>query len=299
MNQPKPRLGLSLACVLIICALLAVVGIALHRAPLSGTRSLLSAASYQEAKVTPRLVNAGSGEAVSKASERSRQLNFASLPVAFEPNLGQTDSQVKYLARGNGYTLFLTSSEAVLSLAPERAPALRQKASNRLARFVQSPMMSRASRTSASSVAVIGMQVEGGNPHAKIAGSENLAGVSNYFVGKDSRNWRTNVPHYARVGYRDIYPGINLAFHGAQQQLEFDFVVTAGANPAPISLLFSGAKRIATNAAGDLILGSAAGNLRLHKPVAYQENQGARKLVDARFVVEGKRVGFALGDYDR
>ena len=142
------------------------------------------------------------------------------------------------------------------------------------------------------------MQVTGANPHAQIAGNENLPGISNYFVGKDSRKWQTNVPHYEGVGYRDIYPGINLAFHGAQQQLEFDFIVAADADPAPISLGFSGAKRIATDAAGDLILASAAGDLRLHKPVAYQETLGARKLVDARFVVEGKRVGFALGSYD-
>src|ERR1700682_2602930 len=117
MNLPKPRLGLSLTCVLILCALLASAAIALHPAPSRGVASLLSPASYQKSKVIPRLVNTRSGEALSPAPNRSRQVNFSSLPVAFEPNLGQTDPQVKYLARGNGYTLFLTSSEAVLSLA--------------------------------------------------------------------------------------------------------------------------------------------------------------------------------------
>lgn len=294
MNEPKRRLGLSLTCVLIGCVILTILTHAAHRVSIRGTVSLLSAASQKLSNATPRPVNAGSGEALSSASEKSRRLDFSSLPVAFEPNLGQTDPQVKYLARGNGYTLFLTSSEAVLSLAPEPAPASQQKA-NRLARFARSTMRSRRSHESA----VIRMQVTGANPHAQIAGNENLPGISNYFVGKDSRKWQTNVPHYEGVGYRDIYPGINLAFHGAQQQLEFDFIVAADADPAPISLGFSGAKRIATDAAGDLILASAAGDLRLHKPVAYQENLGVRKLVDARFVVEGKRVGFALGNYDR
>jgi hypothetical protein len=298
MNQPKRRLGLSLTCALIGCVVLGIVASALHRSSLSGTVSPLSPASQQISKAIPRLVNASRGEGL-PSSQQSRQVNFTNLPVAFEPNLGQTDPQVKYLARGNGYTLFLTPSEAVLTLAPEKTQATKQKSSNRFARFAKSPMMSRNSPAAGTVGAVIRMQVAGGDPHTQIAGTEDLPGISNYFVGKNPGNWRTNVPHYARVGYRDIYPGVNLAFHGAQQQLEFDFVVAPGADPAPIGLQFSGAERIVTDAAGNLILASSAGDLRLHKPVAYQEYQGARRLVDARFVVEGKRVGFVLGNYDR
>src|SRR5438034_655315 len=159
MNQPKRRLGLSLTCVLIGCVVLAILATTLHRASLRGTASLLSPASQPIAKAILRPVNASSGEALSPASHPSRQVNFSSLPVAFEPNLGQTDPQVKYLARGNGYTLFLTSSEAVLSLAPEPAPASKQKA-NRLARFARSTMRSRRSHESA----VIRMQVTGVKP---------------------------------------------------------------------------------------------------------------------------------------
>ena len=99
MNLPKPRLGLSLTCVLIGCVVLAIVAIALRPAPSRGATSLLSPASYQKSKAIPRLVNASSGEALSPAPNRSRQLNFSSLSVAFEPNLGQTDSQVKYSTR--------------------------------------------------------------------------------------------------------------------------------------------------------------------------------------------------------
>ena len=144
MNQPKRRLGLSL-CVLIGCVVLAIVATALHRASLSGTVSLSLPDSQQISKATPR------------------HIDFSSLPVAFEPNLGQTDPQVKYLARGSGYTLFLTSSEAVLSLAPQPVPASKHQANNR---FAKSPMMSRKSHASGTSVAVIRMQVAGGNQQA-------------------------------------------------------------------------------------------------------------------------------------
>jgi len=274
MNQPKRRLGLSRMCVLMGCAILAIVAVALHRASLSGIPSPLS-----------------------PTSDKSRQISFSSLPVAFEPNLGQTDPQVKYLARGNGYNLFLTSNEAVLSLAAERTSSVKRKSNNRRARFGNSQMVTR--RAGASGTSVIRMRVAGGNPYTQMVSHDSLPGVSNYFTGEDPRNWRTNVPHYARVGYHDIYPGINLTFHGSEQQLEFDFVIAPGADPIPIGLSFDGAKRVATDAAGDLMLASDAGNLRMHKPVAYQEDRGSRKLVEARFVVkQGKQVAFALGDYD-
>src|SRR5256885_11090903 len=274
MHQPKRRLGLSQTCVLIGCAILAIVAIALHRASLSGSANLLSPAAHG-----------------------SRQINFSSLPVAFEPNFGQTDPQVKYLARGNAYNLFLTSNEAVLSLATRGSSSRTREINNPLARFEKSKMES--GRVGASETSVIRMQIAGGDPHAQTVSNEHLAGVSNYCTGKDPRNWQTNVPRYARVGYRDIYPGINLTFHGSEQQLEFDFVIAPGADPTPIGLRFDGAKRVATDAAGDLVLASDAGNLRMHKPVAYQENHGSRKLVEARFVVKtGKQVAFALGEYD-
>ena len=288
MNQPKPRLGLSLACVLIICALLAVVGIALHRAPLSGTRSLLSAASYQEAKVTPRLVNAGSGEAVSKASERSRQLNFASLPVAFEPNLGQTDSQVKYLARGNGYTLFLTSSEAVLSLAGGSESGQGQL------------QASRASGQLPPAASTLRMRVGDTGAEWHLSSSGILPGVTNYYVGNDPKKWQTKIPTYARVEYRDVYPGINLAFHGTLQEPDFEFAVAPGANLSRVRLHFADARNAAIDASGNLVISLPSGNVYLHKPVAYQESNRLRSLVDAHFVVtQKKEVGLELGIYDR
>jgi hypothetical protein len=38
------------------------------------------------------------------------------LPLRFEANQGQSDEAVKYISRGQGYSLFLTSDEAVLAL---------------------------------------------------------------------------------------------------------------------------------------------------------------------------------------
>jgi len=219
------------------------------------------------------------------------QANYAALPLAFEQNQGQTDSQVKYMARGDGYILFLAANDAVFSLqsrssntSTSRAPALantRQHTAQKV------------------SAAVVRMQLAGSNSLAKVSASDLLPGKSNYFMGNDPSKWHSNVPHYARVSYQDVYPGVNLAFHGARRQTEFDFVVAPGANPAPIGFRFTGAKGIKTDDTGNLVISSAAGDVQLHKPFAYQEQNGARQAVDARFVLKAdNQVSFELGNYD-
>src|SRR5258707_15545152 len=149
------------------------------------------------------------------------------------------------------------------------------------------------------STAVVRMKILDGNVQAKVAASGPLPGKINYFIGNDPKKWHTAVAQYERVSYEDVYPGVNLAFHGLQRQLEFDFIVTPRANPALINLGFTAARTLATDASGNLLLSTSAGSVAMHKPVAYQEQNGTRQPVDARFVLEaGNRVGFDLGPYD-
>jgi hypothetical protein len=224
--------------------------------------------------------------------------NYAALPLAFEENLGQTDSQVKYLARGDGYTLFLTPNDAVFSLRSGSADAASASRRTIVAKNVAKNPAPRPVKTE--STAVVHMQLTGARLPATVAASDQMPGKSNYFIGNDPSKWRTAVQHYARVSYQDVYPGVNLAFHGAQRQPEFDFVVAPGADPAPIGFHFTGARAISTDGSGNLEIFSTAGNILLHKPVAYQELGGRRQLVDAQFVLQaGNKVGFALGNYDR
>ncbi len=144
------------------------------------------------------------------------------------------------------------------------------------------------------------MHLVGSNAQPQISAGNQLPGHSNYFIGNDRSQWHSNVAQFARVSYRDVYPGVNLAFYGKQKQLEFDFIVAPGANITPIRLGVSGAKRVVTDDSGNLILASSAGDVLLHKPVAYQQKDGARQPVDARFVLRAhNQVSFELGNYDR
>ena len=301
-KQPNPRLDLPLICVLTGCVLMALAAVGFYLSP-----GIIPAGDQRSAQQQPPseflgLVSSRSGNtaspAVSAASRQRPVAAYGTLPLAFEANQGQTDPEVKYLARGSGYTLFLTSSEAVLSLASLVPSETESALQRRAAGFAKSGKLMH-SPAGSPSVAALRMKMAGANQHPQVTGNEVLPGVSNYFIGNDPRKWRTNVSNYSRVGYQDIYPGVNLAFHGEQRRLEFDFVVAPGADPSPIDLRFTGAKRVATDASGDLVLSSAAGDLHLHKPVAYQEKDGVRQLVDARFVAKGNgQVAFALGAYD-
>jgi hypothetical protein len=269
-------------CIIPALAILAVALLVLSPAGHRHAAGTSAASTSQPATVTP--------------AARRIQANYASLPLAFEKNQGQTDAQVKYMARGDGYVLFLTANDAVFSLQSRTSESAKSKSTTRAA-----ALRAKNPQTSAQkdSTAVVRMRLTGGNSLAKVSASNPLPGKSNYFLGNDPSKWQSDVPHYARVSYQDVYPGVNLAFHGAQRQTEFDFVVAPGANPAPIGFHFTGAKSIHTDDSGNLVVASAAGNVLLHKPVAYQEQNGARQAVGAHFVLKaGNQVSFELGNYD-
>ncbi len=226
-----------------------------------------------------------SGRIVSPAEQARIAVNYGNLPLSFEPNLGQTDPQVKFLSHNAHYNLFLTSNEAVFTLPV----ASREKAQ-------QSKRPIRTLRTSPQTV--LRMTMLGANASPQVDADTHIAGHSNYLIGRDPSKWVRDVNQFARVNYRRIYPGIDLTFYGQQRQLEFDFIVEPGAQPKSIALGIEGANKLRTDASGDLVLSSAAGDLRLHKPVAYQKQGDTRQPVDARFVIKGTEVAFALGQYD-
>jgi len=196
---------------------------------------------------------------------------------------------VKYTARGNGYSVFLTSNDAVFAISSAKHPAAQP-----------SRTRTRPENTDKIQSASIDMRLVGGNSKPEIAAGNELLGIVNYYVGSDPKNWHAGVKQYSTVSYRDVYPGVNMVFHGAQRQLEFDFVVSPGADPKAIALGFEGARKLKTDESGNLVLTSSAGDVVLHKPVAYQEKDGKREIVEAAFQVKrGSEVALNLGAYDR
>ena len=204
------------------------------------------------------------------ASRAKAAAEYSRMPMNFEWNQGQTDPQVKALARGRGYGLFLTNTESVLKLAPGN-----QKG------------------------AVLRWKLMGSNPTPNVQPVDRLPASVNIFIGNDPSKWRKDVPVFGKVKYDTVYPGIDLIYYGTQEELEYDFVVAPGADPKAIRFAISGADKLRLDARGDLVMKTHFGEVRHHKPVIYQEVDGVRRGVDGHFVVEGKQVAFAVGAYDR
>ena len=213
---------------------------------------------------------------------------YGRLPLYFEANEGQTDPQVKFLARGAGQALFLTSTEAVLVLTKADPQAQSSP------RPLISPVATRAGTQT-----VLRMTFVGASPQPRITGQRELTGKVNYFLGNDPVKWRTNVPTYAAVRYEGLYPGIDLVYYGNNRQLEYDLVVTPGADPSQIGLNFGGTDRLEVDAQGDLVLHSAVGPIRQRKPLIHQEVGGRQVAIPGGYVLRGAhRVGFQVAAYD-
>jgi hypothetical protein len=220
---------------------------------------------------------------------------YGKLPMNFEINQGQTDSQVDYLARGTGYTLFLTHGEAVL--------ALRDGAAHRIG--IGEEGNGDATRDLGSGdQTVLRMGLVGTNLHSAAAGVNQLPGKANYFRGQDPSRWQTAVPSYAKVRYSGVYPGVDLVYYGSQGQLEYDFALAPGADPRSIAMSFTGDRGLRVDSkTGDLVVQAGTHQVRFHAPVAYQLASGSsesRQPVLARYqVAANQQVGFEVGPYDR
>jgi hypothetical protein len=226
------------------------------------------------------------------ASNQELLQSYGQLPMSFEVNAGQTDGRVRYLARGSGYALFLTSMGAVLNL--ESVAAVGRIANPS---YSFSPDSS-AEPTSVTGVA-LAMNLIGASADVSVTGLDQLPGTSNYFIGNDPSRWHTNIANYGQVAYQGVYPGINLLYYGNQQQLEYDFVVGPGADPSNIRFAIQGADSISLDAEGNLVLSPALGDVLEHAPVVYQEVSGVRQAVAGQFMLLGQdEVGFKLGTYD-
>src|SRR6266849_1970720 len=199
----------------------------------------------------------------SKLAAKAALLN---LPLSFEP----ADSPNTFLVRGSGYRLLLTASQAMIALKERRNEKVLQ------------------------------MKLAGANSRANPVILEELPGKRNYLIGNNPEKWRTNVPTYSRIRFDEVYRGISVTYYGNQHQLEYDFELMPGADPRAIRLTFNRRVRPHVSIDGDLLLQTDAGEVREQKPLVYQEVDGERHLIEARYVVVDRRqIAFEIGPYDR
>ena len=192
------------------------------------------------------------------------------VPLAFEPNLGQAPAGVRWISRTPDRTFLLTGNEAVMLLK------------------------------TGSDTTTVKMKVVGGRTNAQAEGVDRLTSTSNYFIGNRPAEWRTAVPHYSRVRYRNIYPGIDVLYYSSDRRLEYDFILAPGADPGRIELAYEGADRMRVESNGDLVLEVKGRSIRQIRPRVYQVANGKQQEIAGAYRIrDGNRVEFALAKYDR
>ncbi len=224
------------------------------------------------------------------SSQPAPSFFLSRLPLYFEPNEGQTDPQAKFISRGPGYTLFLTSQDALLVLQKFSTSPPAVKFSRK--KTVSSPLTIQT--------AVLRMKLEGALSNLSPEGLEQLPGISNYFIGNQPAQWHTHIPQYARVGVQGVYPGINMEYYGNQGHLEYDFKAQPGANINAIRLSFEGMEALEINADGGLALKTSMGDIVFKAPILYQNEGLIHQPVQGRYKITGtKEVGFEVPSYDK
>src|SRR5262245_38334323 len=289
------------ALISLVLPTLAVIMVAAEAAPLAAPSGPAPGLLGHGALTAPNLSVSGPPPAPSLST-------YGQLPLSFVANAGQVDARAAFVAHGRGYTLFVSPTETVFVARPP-APAGQGLADRLRSGRGTEPSTGPADDTPR---AVVHMRLVGADASAVMTGEEQ-SGRVNYLIGSDRSRWRTGVRAYARVRSRGVYPGVDLVFYGNGRQLEYDFILAPGSDPRSIRLAFDGIAAgdgrpaLHVDTEGDLVLRTAAGDLRLRKPVAYQEIGGVRHPVTASFALRTARastpeprpeVGIDVAAYD-
>jgi hypothetical protein len=255
-----------------------------------------SHAPAQAAKATAHS-QAPSPSHLSETPRQSTLDGYDKLPLSFAPNVGQTDQRVRYLVQGTGYSFFFTDEKAVLSFAK---PAEEDMTRSPFARG--SLLLPFPNDGPASDGLALDLRFLGANPDARLEAGHQAVGTVNHLTGAKSA-WKSGLPTYEELAYRELWPGVDMVFRGQGGELKYEFHLRPGADPRDIRLVYAGANGLSVDPDGILTIHTQLGELKDARPVSYQHIDGARVPVDSSYAVQGdgqSGYGFTIGsDYDR
>lgn len=258
---------------------------------------LVGLAALVQAGHAPVVPQDVSAEAVSKQKVSE---TYGKLPITFVPNAGQINSSVRYYARGPGYGIYFTRKEAVFAFPQQAARTSRLTSITPVSLW--NGAFPRVEETTQGFA--LALRFLGANPEVRIVGQKEETGKVNYLIGSNPAEWYTGLSTYLEVVYRELWPGVDLVFHGKGTRLKYEFVVQPGARVEAIQLTYRGADNLLLDEVGHLQIKTPLGVLTDDSPHSYQEIGGTEVRVQTRFSLEqqanGETIyGFALEDsYD-
>jgi hypothetical protein len=231
-----------------------------------------------------------------EATTKQAAASYGKIPPYFIENRGQQNmpDTVRYYTKGSRGTVYLATTEAVFDFLQEK-PAeesaeeedreKRQRGPEREEKKVYDRLVFR-------------LKFKGANPEVAVSGEKELPGKINYFIGSQS-NWRSNIPTFEEVVYRNLYDGIDLKFNFAGANLESTFTVQPGADPEKIILSYEGIDELKLKPEGDLVAITTFGGFVEKAPRIYQVLGGKEVKVEGKYLLTGDDgYSFEIGDYD-
>jgi len=242
--------------------------------------------------------NVNAQSALDEASQKQMVMtNLSSMPLAFTENRGQWGEKTLFKAEAGGATFYFCSDEVAYlftrdtdelledELFPGQGiPGMEDKFSK--PRYKKEALLIKA-------------QFVGSNPNPEVIGEDRLAHNCNYFYGNEPDKWRTDVPNYSSITYKDIWPGIDLKYHGNGKSMKYDFIVNPGADISQIRIRYEGVDDLAISNAGDLEAQTRFGLVYENIPEIYQEINGVNVHVSGSYrLIEPSVFGFAVEGYN-
>jgi hypothetical protein len=231
----------------------------------------------------------GGGDSTEPNREQTRgrvESLMGELPLYFIKNEGQADPRVNFYLQAPGTSVYFTPQGMTMALSSTVGGE-------------KSASSGPASKDGPTSRWVVRQEFVGANPNATIRGSEAAPAIVSYFKGSPEQ-WKTGIPTYSSVSYKDLWPGIDLTYEGTGGRLKYTFSVHPGADPADIRLAYRGAKSVRLNPTGQLEVDTPLGGLKDDRPLAWQQSAQGTQQVSALYEMQGETAyGFDVGDYDR
>lgn len=217
-------------------------------------------------------------------------VNLHSGAILFTENKGQvTDNEgrkrpdILFTAHSNGVQVFVGGS----SISYQFTKAIGNTVSSR------GSISDRGHSSSAKTTYRTDMHFEGANPHPLVKTEKRNSYFENYYL-PGCRDGIKGVHTYERIVVKDLYPHIDWVLYSKGSSIEYDLIVHPGGRPGDIQLVYDHATGINVNDDASLVVQNTLGSITEHKPYSYQGNA----VVDSRFVQDGNKLGFGIGDYN-
>ncbi|MHB9028671.1 MAG: DUF7948 domain-containing protein [Candidatus Latescibacterota bacterium] len=228
----------------------------------------------------------------------SLDASYGLIPLAFTLNTGQAPDHIRFTARGSGCGMAFSPSGTTFLLSRETPASVARRSAKRSVVFEDTPETKQPDYETFA----LGLEFVGANENPEIIGEDRLPWNNNYFIGNDPNQWRTDVPNYKKIRFKEVYKGIDLVYYGNRKRVKYDFVVRPGENPEQILLKydFEGYEgSLSVNGKGELVVKTPVGEIIEEKPYCYQKIGGKEVEVEVGYeVVGGGQYRFRVGEYD-